>query len=55
MAKETDKEYARPVMKKETVDIAAVYGSKHGLKMWAVYDKAIKLLIEQDEKGDEEE
>lgn len=49
------KEESRPILKKETAEKATAYGQKHGLKMWAVYDKAIKLLVEQDEKGDKEE
>jgi hypothetical protein len=50
-----DNEESRPILRTKTVDKATEYGKKHGLRMWAVYDKAINLLIEQDEKGDKEE
>jgi len=41
---------ARPSTKKETALKAKAYGKKYGLRMWAVYDKAVDMLIETDDE-----
>lgn len=45
----------RPALQKETADKATAYSKKHGLRPWGVYEKAINLLIEQDENEEKEE